>query len=104
MLADAKSSKSGGETSQTRSMHIDNVLAGLKQEDLEKTYNDFEPPSKPSRPSILKQKEQKYQAANIIQEDALEKHSQSSQASMQMDDILGGRTRDPRRGKQESGA
>jgi hypothetical protein len=65
-MADAKSSKSGGETSQTRSMHIDNVLAGLKQEDLEKTNNDFDAPPKTTKPSILKQKEQKYQAANII--------------------------------------
>lgn len=30
ILNDARSSKSGGETSQTRSMHIDNVLAGIK--------------------------------------------------------------------------
>lgn len=101
---DGKSSKSGGETSQTRSMHIDNVLAGLKHEDLDKAFNDFDAPKKPAaKPSILKQKEQKYKAANIIQEDALEKHSHSSQASIPMDDILGGRTNNPRRGKNEPG-
>jgi hypothetical protein len=48
-------------------MHIDNVLAGLKHEDLDKAFNDFDAPAKPTtKPSILKQKEQKYKAANII--------------------------------------
>jgi hypothetical protein len=35
-------------------MHIDNVLAGLKQEDLEKSFKDLEAPAKPTKPSILK--------------------------------------------------
>ena len=72
-MFDAKSSRSGGETSQTHSLHIDNVLAGKKQEDLNFMIDEALDAKK--RPGILKQKEIKYQANNVIKEDILERQS-----------------------------
>jgi hypothetical protein len=59
-------------------MHIDNVLAGKRQEDFN-NINAFDSVSdtkkRSERPSILKQKEMKYQANNVIKEDMLERQS-----------------------------
>jgi hypothetical protein len=89
--------KSGDNSSQAPSIHVDNILAGLKQEEVLKG-GDVK--------GILKAKEEKY-AVNRkttglkpINEDILERQSQNSMASQGIDDILV-RGQDPRRPKHE---
>jgi hypothetical protein len=73
-------------------MHVDNILQGLKQEDILKVDRDE---------GIIKRKEDKYtRGVRPINEDLMERHSQSSKASQGIDDILT-RGRDPRRGKND---
>ena len=80
------------QTSQAPSMHVDNILQGLKQEDILKVDRDE---------GIIKRKEDKYtRGVRPINEDLMERHSQSSKASQGIDDILT-RGRDPRRGKND---
>ncbi len=78
------------ETSGTASIHVDNILAGLKHEDAKKAD------------TLLKDKEDKYKPSRgglkQINEDLLERQSQSSVGSQGIDDILT-RGRDPRKSK-----
>lgn len=84
------------QTSQTASMHVDNILAGLKAEEVVKLDKEE---SKTGR--MLKAKEDKYRGGlRAINEDIMERQSHSSMASAGIEDILT-RGRDPRRGKNE---
>ena len=90
----AGSVRSADNSSQAPSMHVDNILQGLKQEELAKMDRDE---------GIMRQKEDKYRrGVKAINEDAMERNSQSSRASQGIDDILN-RGKDPRKGKNDLG-
>lgn len=95
-------SVTGESENRTESMHVDNILAGLRQDELKKDFSDAGSKDKARIAKI----EQKYKVTSAsggmapINEDRMEVASRSSATSQAIDDIIT-KGRDPRRNKFE---